>query len=378
MAVAEAGPATAVRRPGPLSRDLAAQAAALFTEELNSGKCPAAALASAAPVVLCHVYVDEDAVPCIQRGPSHLEAMLPPRLWRITARNMKLRVSLEVGAGAGPVCVHYTPSRRVPVSLRDSTGETIYSSMEITLALSPDTQTIPADLVAHLRGLYDGEGGADGEQGLPRAAVVAIFKREGLAHVSRVAETVSAAVPLAELDQAGSFSFEAFLAIVAMAPCTAELGGSAYAAPNVVQFLRVAFARKAPAAAAVVVDAAGTGMPHSGFLDVPFHAAFHNRAVAVKEGAWRRESIFHDLRVAREQLRAEQQEQLGDRCQPSLLPPFPRHLSVNRLFLPQLPDGIRDGSSPAEQELHAFSTFLLQESIKSQLVIRSTFARADQ
>lgn len=381
----KAGPSKAARKD--VSAPLMKQAMTMFTDQFEKGRhtggptggphgCPTSA-SPESPWPSCHVFVDEEDVQCIQRGPNHVEALLPLCTWQGAVKLMKLRASIDVTStpDGGAAHVTYTPFRYVQVSLRDATGERVFSSVEVVMKLNAAEQTVPAHLVTRLRDLFNEQVAAaspDGER-LPLDGVVALVLAAGLAQPAAVEQAVRSAVSLA-LHDGDSFTFCQSLAVVAMLPCTRQLGGSAYTVPNLVNFLHLAFAsHDDKGTEACSTEKAGQRccipVPYSGFIDVPFHAAFHCKEVTARESAEHKEALFRQLRTAREQLQRERQ-QVG---QTRILPPFPVHLSTNPLFTRRLSDRNRDGGigdCPAEQELKAVAKYLQDEFIQQHLVVR--------
>ncbi|ORC93767.1 uncharacterized protein TM35_000016440 [Trypanosoma theileri] len=98
----------------------------------------------------CKVYVNQYRATAFQRGPNHVEVVLPRSLWDISIRNT--RIDFVESGGEGKLTL--SPMTRVVVSLRGINEDVVYSSKDVLLMSTPLVESISVTQLQELKTVF--------------------------------------------------------------------------------------------------------------------------------------------------------------------------------------------------------------------------------
>ncbi|PWV00134.1 hypothetical protein C4B63_7g329 [Trypanosoma cruzi] len=138
------------RISGPVPATTAGLASTLFGEELNR-QFQAEHDVLIYGMRRCAVYVNEIRVTTFQRGSNRVEVVIPSSMWDISVDT--IHVHFVESKDEGKLIL--SPITKASVSLRDSSGSTIFSTKDVLFVATPLVEVIPASHVQELKSLFE-------------------------------------------------------------------------------------------------------------------------------------------------------------------------------------------------------------------------------
>ncbi|ESL11250.1 hypothetical protein TRSC58_01004 [Trypanosoma rangeli SC58] len=98
----------------------------------------------------CAVYLNQDRVMAIQRGPNRVEVVIPPSIWDVSASTTQVRFT----EGGDKGILTLSPITRAVISLRDGSGDTVFCSKEVFFVAAPLVEVLPLSDVRGLKNVF--------------------------------------------------------------------------------------------------------------------------------------------------------------------------------------------------------------------------------
>lgn len=279
----------------------------------------------------CRIFVDEEEVFGISRGPNYVEVCLPHNTWNM--RRFQLGVFCQ--RGADRVCrLLFAPVRRLEVSLRDKEGGKIYSSMTVVAQASASTQVLPPHLVEAVESACEERTHESHisvidfthicrRLQLVRKATADVMCHTAVRHYKSLLRESGEPVLLRDEHPEDPWMTIPDVLCAIACLCIKSAGSTCTGgAPDIAQFLSLGVLRVSspqptedtvePITAAQLTKVpmsrpttsgrlrdggADAVIPHNGMIDVPYEMALSKVAAASLVGTERRERLISDLRA---------------------------------------------------------------------------------